>query len=252
MIRRTLDGTFLTSVANDPEVRPYIGAPTADGFEELDLRPMIADPSNVTLVTEHGGWILQAVLPGVYELHTLFLPEGRGKPYFKAAKEALRYAFTSTDCLELLTRCPDDNAGARMAAALVGFRERFRRDHAWNVGTPSECGVSYQAFTIDDFIARDIRVREVGIEFHHALETAKAAAGSGLPVHPEDEAHDRVVGACYLMAQAGFVDKAVGIYGRWAAFAGYQPILKLAPNVLDVRDAIVEIKDNRMEVLLVR
>lgn len=244
MITRTMSADFLNTVANHPEVRPFLGG----GWEPLDLTAKVQDPGNIALVTEHGGWLLQGMMPGVYELHTLFLPQGRGRPYFAAAKEALRYVFTSTDALEILTKCPDENAGARMAASLMGFRERFRREGIWETG----CGVSFQALTLDDWVARDPVIKQAGHDFHETLEAAKLAAGSELPTHPDDEAHDRMVGACFLMAQAGFVQKAVGIYGRWALFAGYQPILALAPNVIDVRDCVVEIKDHRMAVLLVR
>lgn len=248
MITRTMDATFLNEVANNPEVRPFLGG----GLEPLDLTAKVQDPNNIALLGDDGGWLLQGMMPGVYELHTLFLPAGRGRAYFARAKEALRYVFTATDALEILTKCPDDNAGARMAASLVGFRERFRREGVWNVGQPDECGVSFQALTMDDWLARDPEIARAGEAFHEALEVAKREAGSENLPHPHDEAHDRVVGAAFLMAQAGFVEKAVGIYGRWARFAGYAPIMALAPNVLDVRDAIVELKDHRMEVLLVR
>lgn len=249
MITRTMDATFLNEVANHPEVRPFLGGRDDAGeLIHLDLTEKVRNPANIALLAPDGGWLLQAMLPGVYELHTLFLPSGRGRSYFARAKEALRYVFTRTDALEILTKVPDDNAGARMAAALVGFRERFRREGVWETG----CGVSFQALTLDDWLARDPVIRQAGHEFHETLEAAKRAAGSELPTHPDDEAHDRVVGACYLMAQAGFVAKAVGIYGRWAAFAGYAPIEALAPNVLDVRDAVVEIDQGEMKVLLVR
>lgn len=244
MITRTLDGTFLTSVANHPDVRPYIGP----GDEALDLTQIISNPSNIALEAEGGGWVLVNLLPGVYELHTLFLPEARGKAYFRAAREALRWLFTTTDCLEVLTRCPDDNPGARMAASMVGFRERFRRDGAWAEGV----GVSYQALTFDDWVSRDPQVAHEGHDFHVLLENEKALRGSELPDHPEDEAHDRMVGAALLMAKAGKTGKAVGLFNRWACFAGYAPIQMLSPTIADIADAILEVKDGQLRVLGVR
>lgn len=250
MIRRTTDATALNLVANHPDVRPYLGHPESP--DPLDLTPLVENPANITIEADGGGWLLQAILPAVYELHTLFLPEARGKPYFRQAREAMRLVFTTTDALEILTKCPDDNPGARMAATLAGFRERFRREHVWNIGTTAECGVSYQAFTIDDWIARDGEIKRVGHEFHETLETEKRARGSELAVHPDDEAHDRAVGAAYLMAKHGQMAKGVGVYNRWAAFAGYVAVRMLSPSILDIADAVLEVSDGEMKVLGVR
>ncbi len=242
-VTRTMSADYLNSVANSPEVRPYIG-----GEGPIDLTPIAQNPANYLLVTDGGGWVLQPILAGVYELHTLVLPEARGKPFFAAAREAMRWLFTRTDALEIVTKCPDDNPGARMAALMVGFRERFHRADAWAPGV----GVSYQALTLDDWLARDGVIAKEGHAFHEALEAAKAAAGSALPAHPDDEAHDRVVGAAFLMAKAGQVQKAVGVYSRWALFAGYAPIQALSPNTIDVVDGVLEIRDGAMVVLHVR
>jgi len=241
MITRTMDATFLNTVANHPDVRPYIG----EGDTPLDLGPILANPANYALVTDGGGWLLQPIIGGSYELHTLFLAEARGKSYFRAAKEALRWMFTRTDALEVLTKCPDDNPGARMAATLMGFRERFHRDDAWAPGV----GISYQVFTLDDWISRDAVIAKEGQAFHEAMEAAKAAAGSTLPVHPDDEAHDRVVGACVLMVKAGMTQKAVGVFNRWSVFAGYMPIQALSPTTIATGDAIVQVDGGEMKVL---
>lgn len=247
MLYRTMDATFLNEVINDPGVRPFLG-----GVGELDLGPLLANPDNVGLeVMGDGGWFLQAIMPGVYELHTCFLPHARGRAYFAAAREALRWMFTMTDCLEIVTKCPDDNAGARMAAGVMGFRERFRREIAWPPEDPS-VGVSYRVFTLDDWIARDKECLAEGRRFHAALEEAKLAAGSDLPVHPDDDAHDRAVGATVLMARTGQLAKAIGSYNRWAVFAGYQSIAQVGHNLVDVRDAVVEIFNGEMRVLSVR
>jgi hypothetical protein len=243
MIKRTMDATFLNKVANHPEVRPWLGG---DGV--LNLEGLAADPANILLETDGGGWVLHAIMPSVYELHTMFLPEGRGRAYFAAAREALRWMFSRTDALEIVTKCPDDNGPARMAASVIGFRERFRREDAWAPGV----GISYQVFSVDDWFVRDKECLTAGRAFHEALEAAKVAAGSTLPVHPEDEAHDRAVGACALMIQGGYLAKGVSFYNRWSIFAGYATIEALSPTLVDVRDAIVEVRDGQMGVLKCR
>lgn len=244
MIKRTMDATFLNEVANHPDVRPWLG-----GEGVLDLTPAALDPNSILLEATGGGWLLHPIMPGVYELHTMFLPRARGRAYFAAAREALRWVFTHTDALEIVTKCPDDNGAARMAASIVGFRERFRREDAWKPGV----GISYQVFSLDDWFVRDDAVREAGHAFHEQLEEAKAAAGSTLPVHGDDEAHDRAVGAAVLMIRAANMAKAVAFYNRWAIFAGYATIEALSQNLVDVRDAIVEVRgDGQMGVLRCR
>lgn len=243
MIHRTMSTSFLNEVANHPEVRPYLG-----GVENpvLDLSPLVEDPRCICLeVPGAGGWILQPVLPGVYELHTLFLPEARGRSYFEQAREAIRRVFSETDCLEIVTKCPDDNGGARLAAQLIGFRERFRREDAWAPGV----GISYRTFSLDDWFVRDTECKKAGEAFHDALEGAKIAAGSTLPIHPEDVAHDQAVGAACLMIGAGQVAKGVAFYNRWAILAGYATITQISDTLIDVRDAIIEVRGGKMEVL---
>lgn len=246
MIKRTMSATFLNAVANHPEVRPFLG-----GMENpvLDLSPLVEDPRCICLeVSGAGGWVLQPILAGVYELHTIFLPEARGRAYFEQARQAVRMVFCKTDCLEIVTKCPDDNGPARMAAKLMGFRQRFRREDAWSPGV----GISYQVFSLDDWFVRDEQCKLAGAAFHDALEAAKIATGSTLAIHPEDEAHDRAVGAACLMIKAGQIEKGVAFYCRWAAFAGYAPIFHLGNGLIDVQDAIVQESNGEMQVLLCR
>jgi hypothetical protein len=245
MIYRTMDPTFANEVANHPEVRPFLGG--EDG--PLDLTHVVQNPANYVLeVMGEGVWVLRWAMAGVYDLHTLFLPEARGKTYFTHAREALRWMFTRTDCLEITTQCPDDNPGARMAASMMGFRERFRREAAWVTGA----GVSYRVFSVDDWFVRDKACLLEGRKFHEALELEKAAAGSTLEAHPEDATHDRAVGATALMILAGNTAKGVNFYNRWGVLAGYAPIVAMDQHTLDVRDAIVEIHLGQMRVLHVR
>lgn len=231
-IRRTMDAAYLNSIANHPDVRPYIG-----GAGQADLGPILASAANYALVTEGGGWLLQPLMAGTYELHTLVAPEGRGKPFFAAAREGLRWMFTRTDALEILTRCPDDNPGARMAATIMGFRERFHRDNAWAPGV----GVSYQAFTLDDWMARDRTIEKVGREFSEVL---------GL--NHEDQTYDRMMGAAILMVKAAQTAKAVAVFNRIAVFAGYVPMQAYGPATIGTGDAVLEIVDGAISVLMVR
>lgn len=247
MIRRTMDATLLNEVANRPDVRPWLG-----GDGPLDLTPIVENPSNICLVSEHGGWVGQPILPGIYELHTIFAPEGRGRRFFAAGKEAIRYVFARTDALEIVTKCPDDNAGARMAASLMGFRERFRREGAWSPGV----GISYRVFSLDDWFIRDAECLRAGRAFHDMVAKARADGGYVIPEHPEDETHDRAAGAAALMIQGGNMLKSLGFYNRWATFAGYGTIAATSNDTIDMSEGllkfVVQIVDGAAEVLLCR
>jgi hypothetical protein len=181
IIRRTMSAAALNEIANLPEVKPFLLTAEAArrlGAEPLNLAPMLANPANIALEAEHGGWVLEQMLPGCYELHTLFRPEGRGRAYFAAAWEAVRYLFAATDALEIITKCPDDNGGARMAANLMGFRERFRREDAWAPGV----GISYRVFSVDDWFVRDPECLAAGRDFHAKLKALEREAGSRCPI----------------------------------------------------------------------
>lgn len=244
-LRRTLDATFLNRVANDPSVRPHVG-----GVGELDLREQVARLANHALTNASGGFLFEYHEPGRYELHTLFLPAGRGASVLRAAAEAFRYMFTRTDCVEIVTKVPASNAPADFMARRAGLQPIFQREAAWADGST----VTFFALSLDGWQARDPELVKAGRAFHDMLDDAKREAGSDHPSHPEDEAHNRAVGAASLMAQAGQHRKAVWSYNRWARFAGYQAIELLSdlPPVIDVRDAIITVAAGGLEVVQCR
>lgn len=248
-IRRTFNPALLNSVVNHPGVRPWLGNAEAG---EIDVSAVIANPTNYALVTEHGGWLVVNLDAGLYEVHSQFLPEGRTN-IVEPMRDAIHFMFTATDCIELVTRCPDDNKPALGLARAAGFREVFRRDDCWE-GIEGPTGCSFQALTFDRWRSTDARLAELGDWFHQKLEAAKLESGSSLDVHPHDEAHDRAVGAAVAMVRAHNPQKAVFTYNRWAKFAGYAPIMLLSehPPTFDILDAVVALRGQDMEVLQCR
>lgn len=242
-LSRTVDASFLNSVANNADVRPWLG-----GNGVLDLAPTLADFRNFGLVTDAGGFVLTAHGPGVYEVHSMFLPSA-GAAAIAAMRAGMGYMFTRTDCFQLLTKVPDDNRAALGLARAGGFRLAFHRPDCWNGG-----GVKHFAQTVEDWALGNAALEADGEWFHATLEAAKLATGSDLPTHPHDAAHDRIVGATVQMMRAGNVAKAAFFYNRWARFAGYGPIqlLNQTPAVLDLGDAVVELRDGNMEMLTCR
>lgn len=234
MIRRSMNPARVNELANHPEVRPWLLG--ADG--QLDLTSLVMNPAVVVLEGEHGAFLLVPIGETTYELHTMWVPEGRGKPFFADAAEMFRYIFTRTPALEIATKVPDANRGAAVATAKTNFRERFHR-----------AGMSFRALSIEDWALNDRIAALQGHMFHEGLEQAKEATGSTFPTHDDDPVHDHIVGGALLMAYAGNLEKGVNFYNEWAVFAGYAQVAIVGPNLVDIQDAIVEVHDGRVGVL---
>lgn len=242
---RTFDAAFLNGVINHPEVRPWVGGEAA-----INVAEIIANPSNVALVNDFGGFILIQHTPGSYEVHSQFLPEGRGRRSRDAMRDGLDYMFTRTNCEQVITQVPDNNRAAAGLARLAGFRELFRREGAARGPT------SYMCLTIDEWAQGNPALEADGQWFHAAAESAVKSARPDLPDHPDDPAHNRAVGAAVRMIRAGNAAKGVAFYNRWALFAGYSPIRLISqqPPLLNMSEHglsfIVEVRDGNMEILL--
>ena len=244
--RRTLDATSLTAIANHPDVRPFLG-----GTAVLDLAALVEDPANITMETAHGGLICIAIGAGRYDVHTLFLPEGRGGEAYDAMCVMADYMFSVTDCTEGRTTVPSMNRGAALAARRAGFELRYTSELPWG---DSSTAAEFLALTIERWALRSPMTLALGQWFHETLTEAKKAARSAQPAHADDPVHDHIVGAVGAMARGGQPEKAVRFYNVWAACARYAPIqlLRAHPIIIDVQDAIVEWSGTELEVLRCR
>lgn len=250
MLKRTMDADYLNAVANHADVRPWLGGDEPS----LDLSATLANPENVALVCEGGGFVGVKLEPGVYECHSLFLPEARGDIAKAAMVEGLRYLFVQTDCIDVRTKVPHGNKAAQGAARFMGFSPQFTLERGWKMHDGTMGGVDCLGLSFVKWLGRDTGVEAKGAWFHERLEARKAAHGSTIPAHHDEPAHNRAVGAAVLMFEAGNPIKAQAAYNQWARFAGYSPIhlLGLNPVVIDVVDAIVSIQEGDMEILLCR
>lgn len=250
-VARTMDARHYNSVANHPTVRAWLGG---DGASDapIVLDSVLENPANVALATGHGGFIAVALGSGRYDVHSMFLPEGRGREATDAQRDAVAYMFSATDATELRTTVPTTNQAAGLFARRAGFELLFTSRVPWTGGTKLEA--ECRALSLDRWALRAQRTREAGEWFHAALTAAKAAAGSALESHDVDAVHDAMVGAVVLLLQAGNVEKAVRFYNVYAQVAHYAPIelLRARPVILDVVDAIVEVGASCMEVLRCR
>lgn len=242
-MKRTLSAQAFNVIANHPEVRPWLGF----GSGELDLTAIVEDTSNVCFLTpeEDGGYILHKLHPGLYEAHTLALPSARGRPMLETMRDGFATMFMATDAIEIVTRVPDGNEKAAKWADVAGFREVFRREHAFML-MDETVGVSFRSLHYGDWVLRDKRHLELGRLFHEKLSTH-----SGHIPHADDPVHDAWVGATMGGCIEGNVSKAIGLFNRWAAFSGYHQatILSLNPPMIHTGDATVQLVSGRLDVL---
>jgi len=228
---RTLDAKFLTALANEPEIRPFLGRKG-----ELDLAPIIGDPNNFAFVCEQGGFVGIRLQPGIYELHTIFRP-GDGVHVMAFAAKCMRWMFIHTDCVELKTKVPASNGGARVLAVRAGMCRIFDRPTAWEAPDGGFEGVEYFSITIDKWAVFDKENAAYGAQFRK-VETA-------------DTAHDAFLGAALQMMIANNPGKGVQFYNRWAAFTECDPIniLGANPPLFEVFGEVMQISGQTIEVL---
>lgn len=100
---------FWTAVAQHPAVEPYVmqGAP-ADYLAEFIQRPDV-----LPLAAHNGGFLFHDKGAGVYELHTLFTPEGWGREVVEASHAAAKHLFVGKKAKALTTYEQEDYRRSR-------------------------------------------------------------------------------------------------------------------------------------------
>lgn len=226
---RTFDVGAVAAVMNHESVRPYIGP----GGDHVDPAPFIADARNVALWGEHGGHLFSWYAPGVYEVHTQFLPAGRGEHALKASHGAVFEMFTKTDCMEVLTRIQASNKAAIRLALAVGFEFVFENER------PEWGAMRYYKLDYHKWVNTCPYLPAIGEWFHERLESERGSP----PGHDEDPAHDRYVGATVEMMLCGNVAKGIHTYNRWSRLAGFCPLVVVNddPLTLHLGDGLIEI-----------
>lgn len=246
-VRRTMVATHINAVSNHPDVRSALGG---DGV--LDVTALVSAPGNLAFVSEHGAIVCVGLGSGHYDVHTMFLPDGRGREARAAVVEMLDYMFMKTDCVELRTSVPEDNVAAAAASKHHGFEMLYRGRLPWTGGTT--VNADFFALSLTRWASRSVAASKYGAWFHQELASAKLDHGSDRHVHDDDPTHDSMVGAAAMMIMSDNVEKGVRFYNVWAGSAGYRSVelLRVRPAVLDIHDAIVEIQPAGMEILQCR
>jgi len=226
MIRRATDAEFLNRVLNHPEIRPWIADPSQG---TLDMSAAVANPANVCLTGTHGVLFFFKYFDGYYEVHSQVLPEGRGEWAKEFAEQCVRFMFSATDCVEILTRVPQGHVAAAALTRAMGFRPQFV--------TPPECRFlgamvrcSIHALSLADWVLRAPGLAERGAEFHNWMNARIPGKA-----HGRDDDHNRMVGAALDMAMSGQVAKGVLWYNRYAFAARHKPVALINLDPVQIR-----------------
>lgn len=236
-IERVHDAARLNQIVNDPSVYPWVHG-NVEG--PLDLSGIVADPRHVALVGRHGGVLFVQHGPGIYEAHTQVLPEGRGTWTVEMVRAALQWMFTHTDAVEIGTRVPKGNLAARALAKTIGGRLQFRAERGWQMDGVIVWADIF-ALSIQDWMRDAPGLADIGEWFHRTLAAEYERLGHAEPIHPDDAAHDRYVGAAVAMMRGGQPFKAAIFYNRFAIMAGVLPItiLQTDPIMVGIREGVV-------------
>lgn len=112
---RSFDADAVNALVNHPTIRPGVG-----GVGDLDLTQAVETLSNWFLLGEYGGFACCWSGPGIYEVHTFILPEGRGRWAIDAVSDAV--AIMTAEGAELLwTRVDPAAAHTKRFCKLTGF-----------------------------------------------------------------------------------------------------------------------------------
>lgn len=239
---RTLNAERFNEIANLEAVRPFLG-----GVGELNLTSIVENPFNYCFMTDEkdGGYILVNKGQGIYEVHSLSSPKGRGKSMFKLMQDARTFMFLQTDITELQTFVPENQPHTILWAKLAGFRENFTRTKCFNYNNEM-IGGSYHSLSYEDWILKDKDNFKIGHLFHSQIEEFE------LLTHEDDSIHDAWVGS---VCRSKNLSKAISYYNRWAVRTGYMQlrILTESPFVLDIGNAVLQLNaDNFISVLKVK
>lgn len=246
-IVRCFDPIEVNAIINHPSVRPHVGGANHD---PLDLTEFVRSPANYALRYEGFLALFHQKMPGLFEVHTQALPASRGKIVAEGAPAMAHWMFTRSNAIELFTRVPDENDAARELATENGFEFEFRREDGWMTPEGAQ-PVDWMRLSITNWMRGAEGLIERGQWFHREIEAACARAGVERKDHPEDENHDRYVGAAAEAIIHGQVAKGIHYYNRYAVMIGSPAIVLLsqAPVIIHVGDVALKVEGGSFDVV---
>ena len=131
MLRQVYDPQEMAVIINHPEVLPGSSLGLTDHF---DPSPLFDNPLDVFLMDDIGGFMCFYEGDGVYDCHSFFLPEGRGKEALRVAKESIKYMFEVVKAQHLVGWTPVEKRDARMFSRMAGFKAVGIEQHQYGLG----------------------------------------------------------------------------------------------------------------------
>lgn len=127
MIVRATDATVHNYIANHPEVKPTFGY----NSDYTDFSPLLIYPEQYVLLHDRVGAasVFEWSAPDVWQGHSLFLPERRGKDGIRSAKDMLAWMFDHGTKM-IWGATPLTNRPAQMFNRLLGFKAGGERTDA--------------------------------------------------------------------------------------------------------------------------
>jgi hypothetical protein len=119
VIYRATDAAIHNAIANHPEVKPTISYTE----EYADFTPLFEHPDEYVLLHDGEGAaaIFEWSAPGVWQGHSLYLPERRGKEGIQSGREMVAWMFANGARM-IWGQTPLDNRAARMFNRLIGAK----------------------------------------------------------------------------------------------------------------------------------
>lgn len=218
----------LNEIINHPEV---IGGHILDAEPPIDITPAL-ERGGFGVLGEGYGFLLDAVTPGVVEVHTSILPEYRQQSR-AITLASMDEVFTQTNVTDIVTRIRN-NPPARQLAVSCGMQKLFERD-----------GFEFFGIGLHRWAAQCDRFTHLGQKFHETLEAAGVETD-----HGEDSNHDQYVGITFEMGKK-MPGKAQHFYNTWARLAGFHPleILSMNPVTAYIGNAVVELVNDEVRVV---
>lgn len=118
MIRRETTADIHNHIANHPEVKPTLGY----NDDYTDFSPLLDHPESYILLSDGKGFgaVLEWSAPGVWQAHTMALPEARGKGV-GSAKEMVEW-MRKEGARMVWGMTPKDHVVANKFNLKVGFK----------------------------------------------------------------------------------------------------------------------------------
>lgn len=243
IIKRHTTAHMINEVVNHPDVYKWVHG---NYKGPMDLTPLVLNPYNYLLMGEYGGVMFTMHQPGLYEAHTQVLPAGRGKWTLDMVNACIAWMFTRTDAVELITRVPKGNLGARALVRSIHATFEFRREDGWVMDGKSVYTDMY-SLSIQTWMRTAPGLTERGLWFHNRIDTELHDKGIHQPEHVDtNTVHNQYVGAACEMVLGKQPHKALVFYNRWAVMSGYSPLSMVTetPLVLDVGNNVLIVVRN--------